>query len=423
MNFFKTKDSFFGFKRWERYLCFFCIILLSLLPMCLPIVHCSGVLKIIFSLVGYLLYCSASITAFCLILKKNDINKKAQVGFAIVQILIGVILAVVANFAEYKFINNLQLAFYPYIIGYLLYMAIDLVIFTGEYIREKLIRTIFVLSIYMLVWGIILRFINKIMWAMYFVKIAIGIIYLSIILTLCNSIFYKKQSLVKEEIQQTLYYKVALIIVYLVAIFTIPLYVSWWGLNVESFEYFITIYASAIGGIITLAGVAWTIKATAKEKEEEEIKKAKPVVFITDYRTINFSREKPVFKQLLSEKQDGTLKKATEKDESYSIPQIFITNSDYSYVTLRGFMINDDVHFYDYGQVLQKNSFMQLTSSFKFKYKKKIKYVSLILEDMLDNLYEMKVEFNISGETKDKTITILSVLKTERLYLEGIPND
>ena len=188
-------------------------------------------------------------------------------------------------------------------------------------------------------------------------------------------------------------------------------------------EILIPIISAVYGGLMTLVGVVLTIRKSDIDKKEEEIRKAKPVVFVNDYRTTDFSKEESVFKSLLSEKKNGTLKQATEKDESYSIPQMFITNSDYSYVTLRGFMINDDIHFYDYGQVLQKNSFMQLTSSFKFKYKKKIKYVSLILEDMLDNLYEMKVEFNIDGDTKDKTITILSVLKTERLYLEGVPND
>lgn len=424
MNFFKTKDSFFGFKRWERYLCFFCIILLSLLPMCLPIAHCFGVLKIIFSLVGYLLYCIASITAFCLIVKKNDINKKAQVRFAIVQILIGVILAVVANFAEYKFINNLQLAFYPYIIGYLLYMAIDLVIFTGEYIREKLIRTIFVLSIYMLVWGIILRFINKIMWAIYFVKIAIGIIYLSIILTLCNSIFYKKQSLVKEEIQQTLYYKVALIIVYLVAIFTIPLYVSWWGLNGESFEYFITIYASAIGGIITLAGVAWTIKATAKEKEEEEIKKAKPVVFIANPMNVNPDRENPIYRTMYSNRCRGDIEKVSnKKNKFYTLPIISISNSDYSHCTVIGFRVNGEHHIYDIGQVLPKNSLMRLYSDFKFKLKEDIKYVAILLMDMLENIYELEVNVEIDKYRKEHTIKVISGIEIKKTTLNINPKE
>lgn len=192
-------------------------------------------------------------------------------------------------------------------------------------------------------------------------------------------------------------------------------------------EILIPIISAVYGGLMTLVGVVLTIRKSDIDKKEEEIRKAKPVVFISDYRTTDFIRENPTLKPLFSEKKNGTLKPATKNDESYTISQILIRNSDYSYVAVRGFMINDDVHFYDFGQVLSKDSFMQLTSHFKFKYKKKIKYVSLILEDMLDNLYEMEVEFNIDGDTKDKTITILSGLKTERVDLDvnlkNVPND
>lgn len=43
------------------------------------------------------------------------------------------------------------------------------------------------------------------------------------------------------------------------------------------FSSIVGVYAALIGGGLTFAGVAWTIKSTAKEKADEERKKAKPL--------------------------------------------------------------------------------------------------------------------------------------------------
>lgn len=180
----------------------------------------------------------------------------------------------------------------------------------------------------------------------------------------------------------------------------------------------IPIVAAVYGGFITLIGVSWTIKKSDFDRKEDEIKKARPLVFIFDPRTINKTMGKPIFKYLFSDKNGGTLKKAEKEEPSYCIPEIYLNNSDYSHTALWGFRINDDIHIYDIGQVIPKNAFVEMNSTYKFIYNDEIKYVALLLKDMLDNVYELEVNFKIEGSDKEKMILILSGIETKKSDLD-----
>ena len=174
------------------------------------------------------------------------------------------------------------------------------------------------------------------------------------------------------------------------------------------FNSLISVFSAIVGGGLTLGGVAWTIKHEKEEKKLEEKLKAKPVVFICDFNNLNHTLEKPLQKYMISNNNYGTLKRADEKHVSYSIPQIIISNSDYSCVSVRGFRINNGYHIYDYGQVLSKNALIEMVGTYSFRYDNTIEYVSLILQDMLNNVYELEVNFEIYGNDKNKGIKILS---------------
>ena len=117
---------------------------------------------------------------------------------------------------------------------------------------------------------------------------------------------------------------------------------------------------------------------------------------------------------MFSEKGYGDLEKANDDEQSYSLYHIPLSNSDYSYCSVIGFKINSNVHFYDYGQIIPKNSSIDLYNKFKFKFDEKIEYVAILLEDVLDNIYEFIVEAQIIDDEKDKTIKILSHLETKK---------
>ena len=176
----------------------------------------------------------------------------------------------------------------------------------------------------------------------------------------------------------------------------------------------IPIIAAVYGGLLTLVGVALTIRKSDKDRKEDEIKKAKPLVFVIDKGSRSSLENQIERKWLFSEKGYGDLEKANDDEDSFSLYHIPLSNSDYSYCSVIGFKINEKVHFYDYGQVLPKNSSIDMFSRFEFKFDEKIEHVAILLEDMLDNIYEFVVETEIVENKKEKIIKILSGLKTKK---------
>ncbi len=181
----------------------------------------------------------------------------------------------------------------------------------------------------------------------------------------------------------------------------------------------IPIVSAIYGGLLTLVGVALTIKQSNADKKEDEIKKAKPLVFVLDKESRKHLGSQIERKTMFSETQNGSLESAKDGEKSYCLHYFGLANSDYSYCTVRGFVINRDYHFYDYGQVLAKNVKMNFRSDFKFKYNKEIKYVAILLQDMMDNYYELEVQFKLIGDT-NKTIQVLSSLKQKKASIEFV---
>ena len=191
--------------------------------------------------------------------------------------------------------------------------------------------------------------------------------------------------------------------------------------NVNLQSIVIPIISAVYGGLLTLVGVAWTIKKSNNDRRMEEQQKAKPIVFICNPETTSINKEELIRGVLHSKRSIGTLKNAAEEESAFTLPQIIISNSDYSHVAIRGFRVNNDYHIYDYGQILTKNKICYLKSDFRFEYKGRIEYVAILLQDMLDNIYELELNFTIIKPEKDKVITINSGIETKMttLFLNG----
>ena len=179
----------------------------------------------------------------------------------------------------------------------------------------------------------------------------------------------------------------------------------------------IPIVSAVYGGLLTLVGVAWTIKKSNNDRQMEEQQKAKPIVFICNPQTTSINKEEIVKGFLSSQRNIGTLKNAPKEVSAFILPQIIISNSDYSHVAIRGFRVNHDYHIYDYGQILTKNKTFYLQSDFRFEYKNEIEYMAILLQDMLENIYELELNFAISKPEKDKVIKINSGIETKKTTL------
>ena len=133
--------------------------------------------------------------------------------------------------------------------------------------------------------------------------------------------------------------------------------------NKELQQIVIPIVAAVYGGLLTVVSVALTIKNTEKTRQEDEVKRMKPVVFIYDYMNLN-DKEDYIRRVMFSKQNFGTLKKTDKKGKPYSISCFMLSNSDYSHCVIRGFRVNDDFHLYDIGQVMRKDSLISFESSY-----------------------------------------------------------
>lgn len=62
-------------------------------------------------------------------------------------------------------------------------------------------------------------------------------------------------------------------------IFTFPYFIQWCGITGENFNIFLSIYTAAIGGGLTLIGVAWTIDKNNKDMKREAQLSVKPLIY------------------------------------------------------------------------------------------------------------------------------------------------
>ena len=178
----------------------------------------------------------------------------------------------------------------------------------------------------------------------------------------------------------------------------------------------VQVTAAVIGGSLTLYGVGISIKYARIEKETDEIKKARPVVFpISEVTWGSIPKEKRNNIYIEINKNTSELK-PSNSENAYSLFNLFIANSDASLCGLFGMLINGKIIKFEFEQIMAKNSNNQIifesTGGYKFSVKSKINDVSLLLLDMLGNVYECVSRFEID---KYKIIKINAFLET-KLY-------
>ena len=165
------------------------------------------------------------------------------------------------------------------------------------------------------------------------------------------------------------------------------------------------IVASAYGGLLTLVGVAWTIKHTNDEKKEEETKKNRPFIFVVDPR---HTTAKPQTKVLLDDR--NVCKDLFKKGNKYHINSFVLENADYSYSSIKGLCINKKIIPMNIAQSFRKKEQYYIIIDFDFLCSEYINEISLLLIDMLDNYYILKVNFILQkdGRNHKTVINIVS---------------
>ncbi|MBQ3128440.1 MAG: hypothetical protein IJC13_05325 [Clostridia bacterium] len=241
-------------------------------------------------------------------------------------------------------------------------------------------------------------------------KISIGITYLVAIALFINSYLFKKR-----DDNKTINTIIGIVFWGSLILVTFPYYVQWCGLKEDDFQTFVTVYAALIGGGITLAGVAWTIKDSndkrkadleriEMERKEDDRRKHRPIMHVYAGPYSGLKTDINVMKWLKNTEQIS--KEATEKLKvPNKIRSCYFGNTEFSNVYVWGIKLNGNITNFDSIRYIKKDSYFYLDFSDKPIYTEKtIETISLIIEDVLENLYELPLDFAYSKEFEWFTI-------------------
>lgn len=174
----------------------------------------------------------------------------------------------------------------------------------------------------------------------------------------------------------------------------------------------IAIISSCVGGFFALYGIGLTIKHGRLQKEEDDLEKAKPNVFVVSNEKLNAkdgltkNNICPDINISLS-----TLKPAKDQKDFYSFAPFSLANSDLAMCTFQGVTINNSLAIvFQYDNVLLKGSKNRLTVDYDFDLEEDLQSIELVLGDMLGNLYSCNVSFNTKTSGKKKKKTTISIL-------------
>lgn len=241
-------------------------------------------------------------------------------------------------------------------------------------------------------------------------KISIGITYLVAIALFIDSYLFKKRD--ENKTMNTI---IGIVFWGSLILVTFPYYVQWCGLKEDDFQTFVTVYAALIGGGITLAGVAWTIKdgndkrkedldRVEMERKEDDRRKHRPIMHVYAGPYSGLKTDINVMKWLKN--TEHISKEATEKLKvPNKIRSCYFGNTEFSNVYVWGIKLNGNITNFDSIRYIKKDSYFYLDFSDKPIYTEKtIETISLIIEDVLENLYELPLDFAYSKEFEWFTI-------------------
>lgn len=171
-----------------------------------------------------------------------------------------------------------------------------------------------------------------------------------------------------------------------------------------------SVYAAVLGGAITLGGVAWTIKdgnekrqeelqRVENERKEEERKKYRPFVNVYaghNLQGLNITSDIMVTKWL-NNTEDISNKPTERLVVANNIRNCWFGNTDFCSFYVWGIKINSNMTNFDSIRYIKKEFYFPLNFTGPIYTEKPIENLSLILEDMLGGLYELKLDFSVNS--------------------------
>jgi len=264
-------------------------------------------------------------------------------------------------------------------------------------------------------------------------KVCFGLAYLVAIALYTHQFIYKTKK--SEKIISTI---IGIIFWGAAITITFPYYVKWCGLSETAFETFVSVYAAVLGGGITLAGVAWTIKDANDDKKKDLILQNKPILYAhmmnglvtlketpIDLLFIDFERIKQIqaIKELEEEGISESKDRSTEEKQSAGKPIETVTlkslvNTDNSIIIIKKITVNDVELTPLNNNVMAKSKAYNLSLHIpQISDGDKIK---LYVEDVLNNPYCFSIMLYIHDNKKGEVQ--YGIMRIEECKLE-VPNE
>ena len=203
------------------------------------------------------------------------------------------------------------------------------------------------------------------------------------------------------------FFSVAMLIELLLAV-AITIYLIYLMPDTNKLQTIVTAVVAAVyGGLLALVGVAWTIKKSDRDRAQAEIDRCKPLLFIYDIDTYHLSIRLPNKSVCINRK---AAPHSPETRIVYRFNDLIVHNSDFSYCSICGVILDNNYFSFVFNQVLNKDTCIRLEIDECAIVERKIDNVYLHIKDILNNDYYLKVKFYVDNSDEDSEINVINIV-------------
>lgn len=178
-----------------------------------------------------------------------------------------------------------------------------------------------------------------------------------------------------------------------------------------------TIIAAVYGGLLTLFGVAWTIRKTNNDRQEDEKKKFKPLLIF-----FNGSNESDYEIKLEEvDKKTFVVKKTSESRKyPYILESFKLYNINFNDCFIVGLIFNGTEHYWRKSNLyVEKNKIVLFSlQDSVLCLEQPINTIGVLVKDLLGNFYVLDLSFNTENDNKGKSFVYINGSKGMDKFLE-----
>ncbi len=245
-------------------------------------------------------------------------------------------------------------------------------------------------------------------------KLSVGVLWIVALTTLARNSFFTY----KNNHEDVKIWRLALDILLGAGLLVgFPFYIKWWGLSDENLNIFVTAYSAVVGGSLTLAGVAWTIRKTNNDRQEDEKKKFKPLLIF-----FNGSNESDYEIKLEEvDKKTFVVKKTSESRKyPYILESFKLYNINFNDCFIVGLIFNGTEHYWRKSNLyVEKNKIVLFSlQDSVLCLEQPINTIGVLVKDLLGNFYVLDLSFNTENDNKGKSFVYINGSKGMDKFLE-----